>query len=318
MAKKGTSGSSIPSIDPAALITQQADVNRITQFTPFGTQRFGTVGGEGEFVAETGGAATGIELPPEIFAALESQVRTGSVLASEALRRSGGLPEDALSFEGQPAFPSTFDLSSLPPIPGEQDLLGEGRRVEEAELERFRLRTDPLFAKRKERILQNLANQGIPLSNVAASGESGELTAFERARSDAELDATLRAISSGKAEQSRLLGEARTTRAQRLSEELRNIGLSQGARQQGISEQTFLRQLPFSELAQILGAAAPNIQTPVFQPPAPIDVLGPQSLALSGDLARANLSQQGQQSFQGGLFGLGSAAITAGAPFLFG
>ena len=39
-----------PAPDPNALISAQADANRITQFTPYGNLLFGSVGDQGQFV----------------------------------------------------------------------------------------------------------------------------------------------------------------------------------------------------------------------------------------------------------------------------
>ena len=50
----------------------------------------------------------------------------------------------------------------------------------------------------------------------------------------------------------------------------------------------------------------------------PVNVLGAQQLANNQQLAAFNAANQQAASQRGGLFGLGSAALTAGLPLLFG
>ena len=50
--------------------------------------------------------------------------------------------------------------------------------------------------------------------------------------------------------------------------------------------------------------------------PAPVNVLGAQSLANQQQLAAFNAANQQSAANRGGLFGLGSAAISAGLPLL--
>ena len=61
------------------------------------------------------------------------------------------------------------------------------------------------------------------------------------------------------------------------------------------------------ELMALLGGQ--QVQLPQFQASAPIDVLGPEQLALTGQLAQFNAEQANQQAALGGLFGLGSAGL---------
>ena len=107
-----------PPVDQGALIDKQAEVNRITQFTPLGDVRFGDVGGSGEFVPGTSGAASFVDLPPETQGIFDVSQATASELGERGLLQAISLPAEPLSFEGLPEFSSGIDFSGLTGIPG--------------------------------------------------------------------------------------------------------------------------------------------------------------------------------------------------------
>jgi len=63
------------------------------------------------------------------------------------------------------------------------------------------------------------------------------------------------------------------------------------------------------------GVQMPQFQNTQQQPVAPTDVMGAYQMNYQGQLANSQAQNQSQQAAQGGLYGLGSAAIMAAAMF---
>jgi hypothetical protein len=331
--------------DPAALIGAQSEANRITSFTPLGDLRYGEVGSEGQFVPGTGGTATYIDLSPETLTSLNLEQEISRILGTQAAFRAEELPSGNVDFSGLPGFPSTLDTSGFPGVPSGIDFSGltqlpgigdfsaDARRVEDATFQRAMGLLNPEFAQQEERLRQRLANQGIPIEAVAASGTGeggaplGEFTRFERGRTEALQNAAFDAVRAGRAEQSRLFGLASgargqqfqeglagidfgfRTRQQALAEALQGIDLSRTGRQQGISEDLTQRSTAFNELMVLLGGQ--QVQMPQFAAPQPINVLGAEGLAYDASKAQFQAQQQQQNALMSGLFGLGSTGLLA-------
>ena len=298
-------------VDQEALITRQAEENRITQFTPLGDLRFGKVGAQGQFVPGTSGTATFVDLPPESQRIFEAGQATAGELAERGLLQAINLPAEPISFEGLPEFSSELDFSGLAALPGIDDFSADARRVQEASFQNAVGLLSPEFERQEDRLRQTLANQGLPIGSEAFEGEFDR---FNEQQNRAISDAAFRSIGAGSAEQSRLFGLSTAARSQGLAELLQQETLARGARQQGVAERGQQRGLQFNELASLLGLS--QTQLPSFAPPAQIDVLTPAALAQSAEQARFRAQQGSQSAALSGLFGLGSSAITAGLPFL--
>ena len=332
-------------IDPAALIQADAEANRITSFTPLGDLRYGEVGSEGQFVPNTGGVAMYVDLSPESQHALRMEQEISRILSTQSAFRAEDLQSGNLDFSGLPTFPSSLDtsgfsgvqsgidFSGFTALPGTDDFSVDARRVEDATFQRAMGLLNPEFAQQEERLRQRLANQGIPIEAVAASGTGeggvplGEFTRFERSRNEAMQNAAFDAVQAGRAEQSRLFGMATSARGinlqeemagvdlgyrsrqQSLAEALQNYDLSRTARQQGISEELTTRSTAFNELMALLGGQ--QVQMPQFAAPTSIDTLGPEMFSYNSQLQQQQLQQQQQNAMMSGLFGLGSAGIYA-------
>jgi hypothetical protein len=144
----------------------------------------------------------------------------------------------------------------MPQIPGQEDLLGERKRIEESLFERAQERLDPRFQREEDRLRTQLINQGITQGSEAYGTELEQLG--ER-QSDLINQALQSAIATGGAEQSRL------------------FGLGQAGRQQAIQEETFLRNLPLNEISALLSGQ--QIQGPGAAPISqvglnPADIMG--------------------------------------------
>ena len=122
-----------PTPDPNQLINAQANANRITQFTPYGNLRFGSVGDQGQFVEgevpEDGQAAAFTQETPfqaQMRAATEG---TGLGLGNVAFNRVTGRtvvgqnPDGTPIFAQDPNFQNPFQTSpTLAGITAAQDI----------------------------------------------------------------------------------------------------------------------------------------------------------------------------------------------------
>ncbi len=203
----GKSSPSQPApVDQSALIDKQAEVNRISQFTPGGDLRFGTLGDQGQFVPNTSGDATFVDLSPENQYLLQLAQATAGELGERGLIQAGTLPGEPLNFSGLPAFGSELDLSSLPgmpggidfgsfagvpegldtsgltEIPGIGDFAAEGNRVRDSQFQQALGLLNPEFDRQQGRLEQQLANRGLPAGGEAFDDEFGR---FEDSRNRA-------------------------------------------------------------------------------------------------------------------------------------
>ena len=107
---------------------------------------------------------------------------------------------------------------------------------------------------------------------------------------------------------------ANAARQQGIADQLLASDQANRARQTALAENQNLRSQQLAELSALLGG--PGYQAGAFQMPSPVNVLGAQSLANQQQLAAFNAANQQSAANRGGLFGVGSAAITAGLPLL--
>lgn len=261
--------------DPAALAREQAEANRVTTFSPFGNVNFGTVGEDGSFIPAQGDQAA-VQINPTDLQTdtLGLQQQTENDIARQLGQRVSSLPTD------------NIDISGLPEL--RTDFGQQAQELERATFDRAMGLLSPVFDQRESQLRNQLAQRGLPVGSEAANEE---LSLFGQNRSNAELAAAQDAVGLGRQEQSRL------------------FGLTQGARNQGLSETSFLRNQPFNELSAALsGSQLGQFQANPVQAQ-PIDVVGPASLAQQALLAQSGAQNQFSSGLMGGLFSLGSAAI---------
>ena len=100
-----------PTPDPNQLINAQANANRITQFTPYGNLRFGSVGNQGQFVEgavpDDGQAAAFTQETPFQAQMRAAQEGTGLGLGNVAFNRVTGRTEVGQGPGGAPIFAQT-------------------------------------------------------------------------------------------------------------------------------------------------------------------------------------------------------------------
>ena len=105
-----------PTPDPTALINAQADANRITQYTPQGNLRFGSVGDQGQFVEgsvpEDGRAAAFTQETPFQAQMRAAQEGTGMGLGNVAFNRVTGQTVIGQNPDGSPIFANDPNFSN--------------------------------------------------------------------------------------------------------------------------------------------------------------------------------------------------------------
>ena len=293
----GKSGPKAPEApDPVAMSQAQAKANKdtaitqqflnlINEYTPYGNRIFegfkDPVTGEQRFRST-------INLSPDAQRAFdaEQQVNIGTrELANEQLDRLRKALGQDFSYEGLPAAPVANDETR--------------QRIEDALYNRYSGRINEQFARDQQDLEAKLAGQGV---NIASNPEAYKrsLGLLGEQRNDALENAMNQAILMGGQEQSRL------------------FGLEGTARDRAIQEQAYLRNLPLNEIGALLGTG--QVGLPQFAAPSQAGVAGTDVIganALASNIAQQNyLAQlQNQQSFMGGLFGLGG---TLGGAYLGG
>lgn len=340
----------LPTIDTSALIKEQAEANRVTQYTPLGDLRYGTVGQEGQFVPGTSGAATYVDLSPESQNLLDLQNQTSTALGEYGLSSAEGLPgpvdysgltpyqsnldygslpglfgidfdsfnqvpgsldssgfgalpgqidrsglpdlTSSLDASGFAQLPEGYDFSGLTALPGIDDFSADAQRVEQSSFERAMGLLNPEFAQQEDRLRQRLANQGIPIEAMAASGNTGEMTRFERNRNEAIQNAAWDAVSKGRQEQSRLFGMAQSARGQQFGEMVQDAAQRFGVHSQQFKEALASAGLGSDARGQMVAEQLQDIATQ----------FGVRSTQFQEALASAGLSQTAYgNDFQEGL-----------------
>lgn len=283
------SSSPPPAPDPAKTAAAQGAANLETAIaqgylnaanvtSPFGNVTYDTTGTVKVGDKDVPRFEQNIELNPEQQRQLDLQ----NSLRERALQLGGGVLENVGS-----ATDSPFNLNGLPQAPGMDDFSADRDKVTQAII----ARNQPMMDRNRDRLANQLANQGLSIGSEAYGAAMDDLGRSEN-------DFNLAAIERGGAEQSRL------------------FGLGQAARQQGIQERTLERSQPINEYATLLGLGG-NVQTPQFgqfNPGniAPTDIAGPMNLQYGNQMAGWQANQQANQATMGGLFGLAGAGLGAG------
>ena len=164
---------------------------------------------------------------------------------------------------------------------------------------------DPQFAQEEEATRSRLINSGIPQGSEAYDREMDN---FYRRREAAYGDARDRAIMSGGQEHSRLLSEALT-----------GANLSNAAREAQLSEDVFLRQLPFNELTALLSGSQVQYPqsggVPQSQGVQPAPIFDAVMAGSNDAMGRYAQQQAAANANTQGLYSLGGTGIMAAAFF---
>lgn len=325
-----------PPPDPAKTAEKQGEYNlksglqtyelgATDQVTPYGSLTYEQVGtwhdGTPKFRASTKLSDTAQDTVDQQIGMQNKYARTaGSQLdkVRGLLSNPFKIPEDVPSPEvfGLEDYKGAIDKLGNPLDP--QSLLPERQRIESALYDRM----NPQLEKQRLALENRLANQGFTRGTEA----------WNKALDDqnrAENDARLAVVGQGGQEQSNLFNMMMGARGQQFKEALtpyqmarEDFGNTMDLRRQMINESLAERNQPLQELATLMTGASP--QMPQFQNTPRPNVAGVDYAGLAmdaykmGPLAEWQAKQQQQQAMMGGLFGLGGAAIKAGAPFMGG
>lgn len=261
-----------PDYEGAAQV--EAGANNPNIFTPFGSQV--VTGGSPE--ANANRSTVTINLSPEQKALYNQLVGNQKSLGGTAGMLLGDIRDNAVG---------GIDPRKLDYSVGASDFSADRQRVEEAMLSRL----EPQFQRDEESARQRMANQGIGQGSEAWNREMERL---DQSKNDARMQAVL----GGGQEQSRLFG----------------MDLSQGqyanqAAGQDLQQQAYLNNLPLQTYNTLMTGAQPQLpQTQPYQPTNYLQAAGMQGQA---DMNQYNAEMGGRNSIMSGLFGLGSAGITA-------
>ena len=226
-------------IDVNDLVKEQAKQNRVSQFTPAGSMRFGNINKAGQFVPQAGAASLQEDSPYQ--AAMRGGQEQASVQLANQLLPQAYNPLPGISTQGLPERPTDYGA--------------DRGRVERDVYDRAYSLIQPDFDMQQRRLDQQLANQGLPMGSEAYSGEQDR---FQRGRGETLTRLAQGATEAGGAEQSRLQG------------------MVEGGRQAGLGEQQLMRSGPLQELAMMLGGGQYN-PTPAgqFYAPGQVNALDP-------------------------------------------
>lgn len=197
---------------------------------------------------------------------------------------------------GQTLTPGQLQTSVNPVTMGDQSV----QNAVNASYNQATSRLDPQWAIADNQTKTALANQGLSQNDTAYQNAEGQ---FGRNKNDAYTSAYNSAVGAGQAEQGQLYNQG-----------LQGGQFTNTAQQQDFQQQAYQQQLPIDELSSLLGLGQVQSPSGINYTPtgsASTDVIGAQGLQSSASAKQAQIAQQGLSSLTGGLFSLGSAAITA-------
>ena len=236
--------------------------NRVNQYTPYGSLEY-EVSGEDKFGNPMWKATQ--SLAPAQQQLLDYQNKA-SLGLGELTGKGLGYVSNMLD--------NPFDVSQLP---------STGFNPSQTYQDAYMQRLAPQIQQGREKLEQQLANQGIQLGSEA----------YDRAmRNQAQRENDL------------LLGA--TTQG---------FGVGQQARQSALQEQAYLRNEPLNTLSAVRTGA--QVQGPTFVNPAMqantagADILGATQMGYNANLAASNAQNAANNAMTQGLFSLGGAAIMA-------
>ena len=262
-----------------------------------------------------GGAATPPAQPPQQGA--KGGLPQGAQNFQPAPQQTTGAPQSASNSLFGGTVGSLFDPNEIG-TPGDisqlQDFDLDRGRVEQSYYDRTSSLLNPQFDQSEERLLQNLANRGIPRDSEAAERE---IANFQRNKGETYGRLANDAVLAGGGEQSRLFGISSQLGQQRDQGQGQLFGMGQQLAQQDIQTQLqnaniqqANRATQFNELASLLGlnqVAQHGLQN--FFAPANADVTGGFALNQQAQATNANNAARMKGGMLVAAAGLGSAAI---------
>jgi len=234
--------------------------NRVNQYTPYGSLEY-QISGEDKFGNPMWRATQSLAPAQQQLLDYQNQASLGL----------GQLTNKGLGYVSN-MLDNPFDTSKL---------VSTGFNPSQSYQDAYMQRLAPQLQQGRERLDQQLANQGIPIGS-----EAYDRAMMQQAQRENDLLA------------------AATTQG---------FGVGQQARQQGLQEQAYLRNEPLNTLnavrtgAQVTG---PTFVNPAMQAnTAGADILGATQMGYNAQLSAANAQNAANNSMTQGLFSLGGAAL---------
>lgn len=261
-------------------VRESARVNQINEVTPYGSLTYsGEIGSPDRTRTTT--------LNPQDQQRLDLERQISSALTGYA---------NDLTGRARDATSDPFSLDGVAQLYGQDDLSAAGNKTRQDVYKRSLDRISPELDRQRSQLETTLINRGL---RPGSEGYDSEIGKFDRGRAQQLNDLSLGADIQGGSEESRL------------------FGLSQAARQQGISDLQLERSTPLNELAALL-QGSPAVQSPNFAPQAQYQVAAPDIQGLTqanymGQLNAYNTNQSGNNAMYGALGSLGGAGLGAAA-----
>lgn len=344
-----------PAPDPVATAQAQADantkaaitqagLNRIDQVTPEGSLRYSQIGTNPDGTPRYQQTQT---YSPEQQALYDTNNKIAQALngvAVDNIGRVGDAQSKAFSFDGMTPvrtgvdgkpIQTSLDYSGVSRLPNPDDFQASADKASDMVYRKIAARLDPRFAQVSNDTEARLANSGISENSDAYRRERDNLS---RDRNDAYDQAAGTAYAAGQDAQQQAYAQALATRQQGVSEvdakgqfantaaaqdfnqEAADAAFNNQARQQQITEASYLRNIPINEIVALLGGGG-GVQTPQFQQVAQVGVAAPDyqgAVYKNYDAANEQYkaAQAARGSALGSIFGLagtlGSAYLTGG------
>lgn len=290
-------------------IEAQAKFNRINEQTPLGSSTYSGTPGEPGYTRTT-------SFSPEQQKLYEQQTGvTGQLydLSSGELDRLKPVLESGLDTSGLVEGPGKVDVGALPNMVGgsnDADIQAASKRAEDTSFNSFMSRFEPQIERSRQRTEQRLADRGIGFNQdqykeVTGNNEQSIYDAIQGASAQAQQIGNTQGL-----QQSAFSNDARN---QLMNQILAANQANQGARQAGLSEQAYLRNIPINDITALLHGAQP--QQPQFGATPQISVPTTDAGGIInqgyGNQVNAYNAQMAQPSFMDSLFGLGGSLGSA-------
>ncbi len=199
-------------------------------------------------------------------------------------------------------------------------------------------RLEPMLAREGNATRQRLANQGLVAGGEAYTNEIGDM---DRSQNDLRTQAALQginldmsannqgysqamqnanfgnqAMAQNYAQAGQSAGMTNAALAQDMNQRLQAAQFGNSAQQQSLAQQLSLRNQPLNEVSALMSGS--QIQTPQFQGYqgqniAPPPIFGAAQATGAGNMQQYGIQQAGINAGNAGLYGLGGAALRAGA-----
>lgn len=291
-----------------ATATSNAELNRINQYTPYGSSTYNVTGNNPDGTPQYSQTTS---LSPGQQNLYDMTLQGEQSLGQTALGQLGNLQSSystPFSFGGPnvqgSVSPSSIDINSLV----------DPARIQQAQDAAYKSQTqylDPQFAQQGESLNAQLANQGLQVGDKAYTNATDQ---FARQKQLAYQGAQDSAVQAGNQEQNTLFGQGLSANNQQFGQNLSSANLNNSASAQALQQALGLYNQPLNSYNAL--ATGAQVQNPTFSSvpatnQANTDVAGITNSAYQNQLARYQQQQSGINNLFSLGGSLGAAAILA-------